>query len=419
MSYQFIHIEDYGRNVSKKKKNDGKNDKYKKESKGRSVREIIAEAKRENGNCPHVENPEDPKLLYGVDLDQVEKLAYEYHENTKIQDKNGKEKKLRSDANILLAGVISLSRDNIEIWEEYKNDSIQYLKNKYGKNLISVIEHTDEANPHIHFYCIQNTGRKFDLIHDGKKALFENKDKIKHEQNIAYIEAMRNLQEDFWKVVSKNFGLTKDGPKRARLSRSDYFKQSREVKLLDQVKVNAVNQGKKQGYNKAINDFHDRSWFNKVSFVKTYKIKELETETAALRKRNKAAITRKNVYKEKLGSTVEEYENKLTEQYELNKKNSKNLYLTLKKTEKLEEENKQLKIIENDHNNLLLNVNLEISKQVMPFKLKANKLEKENDKLTNENSEINTFMNKVKKYYGDRFDEWKSKINKIGGYKIK
>ena len=115
----------------------------------------------------------------------------------------------------------------------------------------------------------------------------------------------------------------------------------------------------------------------------------------------------------------EEYENKLTEQYELNKKNSKNLYLTLKKTEKLEEENKQLKIIENDHNNLLLNVNLEISKQVIPFKLKANKLEKENDKLTNENSELNTFMDKVKKYYGDRFDEWKSKINKIGGYKIK
>uniref|UniRef100_UPI00163D6268 plasmid recombination protein n=1 Tax=Enterococcus faecalis TaxID=1351 RepID=UPI00163D6268 len=163
MSYQFIHIEDYGKTVSKKKKNDGKNEKYKKESKGRSVREIIAEAKRESGNCPHVENPEDPKLLYGVDLDQVEKLAYEYHENTKIHDKNGKEKKLRSDANILLAGVISLNRDNIEIWEEYKNDSIQYLKNKYGKNLISVIEHTDEANPHIHFYCIQNTGKKFDL----------------------------------------------------------------------------------------------------------------------------------------------------------------------------------------------------------------------------------------------------------------
>lgn len=63
MSYQFIHIEDYGRVVSKKTKNNGSNDKYKKETKGRSVREIIAEAKRENGNCPHVENPKDPILL--------------------------------------------------------------------------------------------------------------------------------------------------------------------------------------------------------------------------------------------------------------------------------------------------------------------------------------------------------------------
>ena len=30
MSYQFIHIEDYGRVVSKKTKNNGSNDKYKK-----------------------------------------------------------------------------------------------------------------------------------------------------------------------------------------------------------------------------------------------------------------------------------------------------------------------------------------------------------------------------------------------------
>ncbi|KJW89673.1 hypothetical protein, partial [Enterobacter hormaechei] len=111
MSYQFIHIEDYSRTIAKKKKNDGK-EKYNKETKGRSVRDIIAEAKREIGNCPHVENPKDPILLFGVDLDEVEKLAYEYHENTKLTDKNGKEKKLRSDANILLAGVVSLNREN-------------------------------------------------------------------------------------------------------------------------------------------------------------------------------------------------------------------------------------------------------------------------------------------------------------------
>lgn len=40
MSYQFIHIEDYSRTIAKKKKNDGK-EKYNKETKGRSVRDII------------------------------------------------------------------------------------------------------------------------------------------------------------------------------------------------------------------------------------------------------------------------------------------------------------------------------------------------------------------------------------------
>lgn len=419
MSYQFIHIEDYGKTVSKKKKNDGKNEKYKKESKGRSVREIIAEAKRESGNCPHVENPEDPKLLYGVDLDQVEKLAYEYHENTKIQDKNGKEKKLRSDANILLAGVISLNRDNIEIWEEYKNDSIQYLKNKYGKNLISVIEHTDEANPHIHFYCIQNTGRKFDLIHDGKKALFENKDKIKHEQNIAYIEAMRNLQEDFWKVVSKNFGLTKDGPKRARLSRSDYFKQSREVKLLDQVKVNAIKTGKKQGYKKAIDEFHDKSWFNKVTFVKSFKISSLEEDNQALKKKNKQLGLRKEHYKKEIGSVIEEYEEKLSQQYKKNNKTSKNLHLYMKKNETLEKEVKELEQNKIDYDELNKNFDFELNKQISPLKLINKILEKENIDLKTSLEENNTFMDKVKKYYGDKFEEWKNKVSKPkGGYKI-
>lgn len=49
MSYQFIHIEDYGINISKKRSNNGTSEKYKKETKGRSVSQIISEAKRDNG----------------------------------------------------------------------------------------------------------------------------------------------------------------------------------------------------------------------------------------------------------------------------------------------------------------------------------------------------------------------------------
>ncbi|MBC6656378.1 hypothetical protein G1H22_23905, partial [Shigella flexneri] len=81
--------------------------------------------------------------------------------------------------------------------------------------------------------------------------MHENKDKKKHDQNIAYLDSMRAFQEDFFKVVSSNYGLSKDGPRRARMSRSDYFKLGREVKLINQVKLKA----KKDGYKFAIDEF--------------------------------------------------------------------------------------------------------------------------------------------------------------------
>ena len=376
MSYQFIHIEDYSRTIAKKKKNDGK-EKYNKETKGRSVRDIIAEAKREIGNCPHVENPKDPILLFGVDLDEVEKLAYEYHENTKLTDKNGKEKKLRSDANILLAGVVSLNRENEDIWDEYKKDAIAFLSNKYGKKLVSVIEHTDEENPHFHFYVIQEQGKRFDLIHDGKKALFENKDKIKHEQNIAYLNAMRDFQEDFFKVVSSNYGLSKDGPKRARMSRSDYFKLGREVKLINQVKIKA----KKDAYKFAIDEFRNENWLNKITTSFDFNRKSLEEATR-----------RGDKYKKSLGS-----------------KNKK-----LKALEDIETKyndlRKDFKIRVNNQTELLRNKNSDLENE-------NKKIKQENTDLISENQNLKTTLEEsfplyelLKNKYGDRFEEWKESL---------
>ena len=380
MSYQFIHVEDYSKVIAKKRGNGGKG-KYNEETKGRSVRDIIAEAKREEGNCPHVENPKPPLLLYGKNLDEVEKLAYEYHENTKLTDKNGKEKKLRSDANILLAGVVSLNRENEDIWDEYKNDAIALLENKYGKKLVSVIEHTDEANPHFHFYVIQDPGKRFDLIHDGKKALFENRDKKKHDQNIAYLNAMRKVQEDFFRVVSSNYGLSKDGPKRKRTSRKDYFKQKREIKLIQQVK----EQAKIDGYNFAVDDFHGKSWLNKVVTSFTVKNSTLQEATA-----------RGDRYKKGLSST---------------KKKLKNTESDLEETEK-------------ELSSLKDNFKERVNNQTSLLKDKNNKLtveneniKKQNEQLEHENKNLKTILEEslplyelLKNKYGDRFEEWKESL---------
>ena len=50
---------------------------------------------------------------------------------------------------------------------------VEKLAEKYGDKLKSVIEHTDETNPHFHFYIVQDVGEVFDLVHDGKKAALE------------------------------------------------------------------------------------------------------------------------------------------------------------------------------------------------------------------------------------------------------
>lgn len=327
--YQFIHIEDYSINTSKKKRSDRVYNNEveasdKKET--NNVRGVIAEAKREQGNIPmSVKEVEEPVLLYGVDLDTVEILADEYHQKTRIKDKNGKEKKLRNDANVLIAGVISLNADCMDFWDDYKKESIKYLKEKYGDRLKSVIEHTDEPHPHFHFYVIGNPGERFELLHDGRRAMLENKDKVKRIQNRAYKQAMREFQEDFYSKVSFKFGLMKTGPKRKRTDKRSYHDAQREILLLNKLKKEADEEIKqlnkkvttekekafKIGFNKgldqAVNEFNSNNALNKIIFSLSYRKREfLRYKNSSEHYKNEAIALnkRKNHYKGRLNEEI-------------------------------------------------------------------------------------------------------------------
>lgn len=170
--YQFLHVEAYAREESTKqqtrtkKKSDGSFSSIEVDKKkGGSVSSILGEAGRVEDNYPHIENPEPPTVWLG-DLDQVEAEATAWAE----QATDAKGRKLRKDAHCLLAGVISLPRSNEEDWPEFREASIKWLKKKYGENLRCVIEHTDEAHPHIHFYAVPKNGQNFDDLHEGKRA---------------------------------------------------------------------------------------------------------------------------------------------------------------------------------------------------------------------------------------------------------
>lgn len=236
--YQFLHVECYAREESTKQRTQTKKNadgsfsskEIAKEKRG-NIKWVIDEAKREQKSCYHIANPQAPIVLMG-NLDEVQAEATAWAEEA--TDAQGR--KLRKDAHCLLAGVISLPRSEEAQWEQFKAKSVNWLKEKYGDNLRCVVEHQDEAHPHIHFYCVSKKGQSFDDLHEGKRAQKELKKKnpkaTKQEQNIAFSEAMRATQDDFSNRVGQRFGLARIGPGRRRLTRAAWQAEQTQAEAL-------------------------------------------------------------------------------------------------------------------------------------------------------------------------------------------
>jgi hypothetical protein len=205
--YQFGHVEAYAR----------------KPQKGAwSIRDVAAEAERKREHCMHVEQPQEPIRVFGCSPSEAVKQA----EAWGAQAKDAKGRKLRSDAPVLLAGVLSYPRQGEE-WPEFKEKALAWLKSEYGDNLVSVIEHQDEQHPHIHFYAVPKPGQSFNNLHQGRAAAAEAKRKgeTKAAQQYAHNNAMRDWQDRLYQAVGREFGLARLGPKRQRLTRAEWVAQ--------------------------------------------------------------------------------------------------------------------------------------------------------------------------------------------------
>lgn len=228
MGTQFIHADSFSRICGTGKKSQN------------TISTITAEADREQGNCPHVENPLPPQVLYGCSFSEAGELAKKWAENSK--DARGHA--LRKDALCFVAGVIS-APDDLENWDKFKADSIEFLKKTYGKNLKSVIEHTDEPFKHIHFGVVAGQGERFEMIHQGyaaklaadpnrgdKKRTKEQKAEGRKKGDRAYKDAMTEFGNSFYKEVSVNHGVARTGPRRRRMTRAEWKTEENQRKLL-------------------------------------------------------------------------------------------------------------------------------------------------------------------------------------------
>lgn len=416
MKSQFMHVELYSREEPAKKTiNKSKNINHKSDVRTTTVNGVLSEMKREEGFTSHLETIAAPEVLYGS-IDALERSIERYEAEFKTTDKNGKEKKLRKDACILLAGVVSLDRADEEIWDEYKTKAIEYLKNKYGENLKCVVEHTDETNPHFHFYVVGNKDQDLNLLHDGKLAVSKlaKEDKKKLHQT-AYTEAMIKFQDDFYVQVSNKFGLSRTGeePRERYKSRPDYlrFKKRQETALnilanLEEFEEKELKKAKQAGFNVGIKNFDETNFFRKLDWrVKRIK-KEKDDEIKKLSDENDNLNIDKSNLQHELDMSKIELSDAYSQRNEASRKNS----VYIDKVNALKKENKLLLPYKDQFDLKLKQEKEPLQAEVKELTSENTNLKNENTKLKKENLDFKEFILGVKNYYGSKFQEWYEEV---------
>ena len=201
--YQFIRVESYARSVKS----------------GATASDIAKEAERHPDHVAHIIKagftPQPPTYVYGCTQSQAVERAE--HWAAQAKDKTGR--RLRSDAPVILSGVISYPRDGEE-WFSFKRAAVRWLKQHYGDNLVTIVEHQDEKHPHLHFYVVNPDGGNVKDLHPGFRAA--KGAQTPKEQRLAYNTAMRAFQDRFWEHVAGPSGLARLGPGRQRMSRAQW-----------------------------------------------------------------------------------------------------------------------------------------------------------------------------------------------------
>lgn len=218
--FQFIRVESYARSAKS----------------GATASDIAKEAERHPDYVSHIIKagftPQTPTHVYGCTPSQAVEQAERWAAQAK--DKTGR--RLRSDAPVVLSGVISYPRDGDE-WFSFKRAAVRWLKKHYGDNLVSIVEHQDEKHPHLHFYVVPRPGQVFDDLHPGRAASAEAKraGKSKTYQLRAFADVMRDFQDRVYNELCRDFGMARLGPRRQRLKRSEW--QAQQAALLVEVKA--------------------------------------------------------------------------------------------------------------------------------------------------------------------------------------
>lgn len=223
----FLHFQTYARKESKG---------------GNSVSQVVGEALRDPEFSTHVDAPLPPRVLHGdPSTFQADHDAHVADRATEVRVKGEvKRRAIRQDRHTLATIIASYPLTHAQIdaggdeakahhaaWERR---TIGWVRSRYGDQVRVVIAHDDEDHPHLHFWMLpDNPDADATMLHPGKKAkrLVEAQAKAEGMTprlavqigNEALKDAMRRVIDGYHRDVGVPLGMTRDGPKRRRLSR--------------------------------------------------------------------------------------------------------------------------------------------------------------------------------------------------------
>ncbi|UWM76061.1 plasmid recombination protein [Rhizobium sp. WSM4643] len=227
MAIQFVHMENFSRKADKK---------------GRSTSFVFGEAARRPDVSLHVHDPLPPIVIYGVPLEEVERLHDAQAATARTTPQGGKERSIQRHQHTLVTVVMShpytveevkadpAKRSEAERWEVL---NVQWLKEQFGDSLASVVRHDDEAHYHLHAYALPpDRAMKASLLHPGqvaKSAVLsagprsgEDQKSVIKRSDHAYKAAMRKWQDGYHQAVAVPCGLSRLGPAKRRLTRAEW-----------------------------------------------------------------------------------------------------------------------------------------------------------------------------------------------------
>lgn len=244
MAYQFVHYETYGLHTRTKKS---------------TARGVVAEAERVPTHSLHVAKPKAPKLLLGClpsqllkEIETVSSLA---------KDRSGK-KKLPKDAQILLAGVVSMPLETEELlgafdtyiasgkksrpeallqYDKWRKLTLKWLQETYGDALRSVVLHYDEKQVHLHYYCSNRLSGGtlnldgLDVAGDAERALGQDRKQRNANgaaRKKARAKALTAFQDDFGRAVGIPMGWARLGPQKRRMTHKEWEQEQEQSKKL-------------------------------------------------------------------------------------------------------------------------------------------------------------------------------------------